>query len=222
MGNIIKYGMVGGGPGAFIGDVHRKAINLDNSAKLAAGCFSHNYENTVKMGQELGVDKDRCYKTYEDMVKAESMREDKIDFVVIVTPNDTHYAICKVFLEAGINIVCDKPLAVNSKQAEELSKLAKEKDLLFMVTYTYMGYVTIKHAREIIKAGEIGRIRTVAAEYPQGWLAYEGENGGKQGSWRCDPKQSGNTNCLGDIGTHIENAVATMPLLNNQVQLLSF
>jgi predicted dehydrogenase len=113
-------------------------------------------------------------------------------------------------LEAGIHVACDKPLAVSVAEAEELEKIAREKGLLFLVTYTYMGHVTAKHAKEIIKAGELGKIRTIAAEYPQGWLAYEGEWGGKQGEWRCDPSQSGNTNCLGDLGTHIENAVTTM------------
>ena len=116
--------------------------------------------------------------------------------MVVVTPNASHYSVCKAFLEAGIHVSCDKPLAVSVAQAEELEKLANEKGVLFLVTYTYMGHVTAKHAREIIKAGELGNIRTVVAEYPQGWLAYEGEWGGKQGEWRCDPEQSGNTNCL--------------------------
>ena len=206
----LRYGMVGGGQGAFIGDAHRKALNLDGRATLVAGCFSRSCENTVATGAELGVKPERLYKSFDDMAKAEAAREDCIDFVVVVTPNYAHYAACKAFLEAGIHVVCDKPLAINSEQACELEELAKEKDLLFLVTYTYMGHVTAKHAKEIIKAGEIGKVRTVAAEYLQGWLASEGEWGGKQGAWRCDPAQSGNTNCLGDLGTHIENAVATM------------
>ncbi|MCF0145914.1 MAG: Gfo/Idh/MocA family oxidoreductase, partial [Eubacterium sp.] len=114
------------------------------------------------------------------------------------------------FLEAGIHVACDKPLCLNSEQADELCRLADEKGLLFLVTYTYMGHVTAKHAKEVIKSGELGKIRSVVAEYPQGWLAYEGEWGGKQGEWRCDPSQSGGVNCLGDLGTHVENAVATM------------
>ena len=206
----LTYGMVGGGPGSFIGDAHRRSINLDGQAELVAGCFSRSMEKTLETGKALGIAEDRCYVNYEEMAKAEAAREDGIDFVVVVTPNYAHYGACKAFLEAGIHVSCDKPLAVSVEQAEELEKIAKEKDLLFLVTYTYMGHVTAKHAKEIIKAGEIGKIRCVAAEYPQGWLAYEGEWGGKQGEWRCDPAMSGNTNCLGDLGTHVENAVATM------------
>ena len=206
----LTYGMVGGGPGSFIGDAHRRSINLDGMATLVAGCFSRSLEKTLETGRELGVAEDRCYVNYEEMAKAEAARPDGIDFVVIVTPNYAHYGACKAFLEAGINVSCDKPLCVNSEQAHELEKLAKEKDLLFLVTYTYMGHITAKHAREIIKRGDIGKVRTVAAEYPQGWLAYEDDWGGKQGEWRCNPAMSGNTNCLGDLGTHVENAVATM------------
>ncbi|NLD58304.1 MAG: Gfo/Idh/MocA family oxidoreductase [Clostridiales bacterium] len=210
MGRKLHYGMVGGGPGAFIGDAHRRSINLDGMAELVAGCFSRSYEGTLETGKALGIAPDRLYRTFEEMAAAESKREDGIDFAVVVTPNHAHYAACKAFLEAGIHVSCDKPLCVNSEQALELERLAREKGLLFLVTYTYMGHVTAKHAREIIKRGDIGTVRTVAAEYPQGWLAHEGEWGGKQGSWRCDPKQSGDTNCLGDIGTHIENTVAMM------------
>jgi len=144
------------------------------------------------------------------MAQAEAKREDGIDFVVVVTPNASHYEICKAFLEAGIHVACDKPLAVSAKQARELVQLAKRKDLLFLVTYTYMGHVTAKHAARIIASGQIGKVRTVMAEYPQGWLADEHTDGGKQGSWRIDPAQSGGVNCLGDLGTHVENAVATM------------
>lgn len=206
----LRYGMVGGGPESFIGDAHRKAINIDAQAVLTAGCFSRTPEKCLITGRELGVAEDRCYTNYEEMAKKEAAREDGIDFVVVVTPNVSHYPVCKAFLEAGIHVACDKPLCLELEQAEELCKLAVEKELLFMVTYTYMGHVTAKHIREYIRQGKLGKIRTVMAEYPQGWLAYEGEWGGKQGTWRCDPKQSGGTNCLGDLGTHIENAVATM------------
>jgi predicted dehydrogenase len=210
MGVKMRYGMVGGGPGSFIGEAHRRSINIDGKAELVAGCFSRSFENTQKRGAELGLASDRCYASSEEMAKAEAARADGIDFAVVVTPNASHYSVCKAFLEAGIHVACDKPLAVSVAEAEELEKIAREKGLLFLVTYTYMGHVTAKHAKEIIKAGELGKIRTIAAEYPQGWLAYEGEWGGKQGEWRCDPSQSGNTNCLGDLGTHIENAVTTM------------
>ena len=207
---IMQYGMVGGGPGSFIGDAHRRAINLDGEAKLVAGCFSRTLEKCRQTGAELGVPEDRCYASYAEMAQAEAARPDGIRFVVVVTPNVSHYPVCKAFLEAGIHVSCDKPLCLTVEQAGELEALAKEKDLLFMVTYTYMGHVTAKHIRAYIASGKLGKIRTVMAEYPQGWLAYEGEWGGKQGEWRCDPQQSGGVNCLGDLGTHVENAVSTM------------
>ena len=206
----LRYGMVGGGPGAFIGDAHRKAISLDGTAELVAGCFSRTPEKTKEQGKSLGLDPERCYANYKEMAAAERAREDGIDFVVIVTPNNTHYEIAKAFLEAGIHVACDKPLVTTAEEAEELKKIADEKGLLFMVTYTYTGHVTMKYMRDLVKNGEIGTIRTVMAEYPQGWLYNENDWGGKQGEWRCDPAQSGRVNCLGDLGTHVENAVATV------------
>lgn len=206
----LRYGMVGGGPGSFIGDAHRRAINLDGQAELVAGCFSRTPEKCRETGVQLGIAPDRCYATFDEMAKAEAGREDGIDFVTIVTPNVTHYPACKAFLEAGIHVACDKPLCLTAEQAKELETLAEEKGLLFLVTYTYMGHVTAKHIRRYIAEGKLGKIRTVMAEYPQGWLAYEGEWGGKQGEWRCDPKQSGGVNCLGDLGTHVENAVSML------------
>jgi len=206
----IRYGMVGGGPGAFIGDAHRRAIALDGQAELVAGCFSRNAEKSKSMAEALYLDVARCYGSYQEMAEKEASREDGIQFVVVVTPNASHYEICKAFLNAGIHVACDKPVTVSLEQARELQALAKEKQLLFMVTYTYMGYVTAKYARDLVNAGKIGEIRTVMAEFPQGWLAKEGDFGGKQGEWRCDPKLSGGVNCLGDLGTHVENAVATL------------
>ena len=206
----LRYGMVGGGPGAFIGDAHRKAISLDSTAELVAGCFSRTPEKTKEQGKALGLDPERCYANYKEMAAAEPAREDGIDFVVIVTPNNTHYEIAKAFLEAGIHVACDKPLVTTAEEAEELKKIADEKGLLFMVTYTYTGHVTMKYMRDLVKNGEIGTVRTVMAEYPQGWLYNENDWGGKQGEWRCDPAQSGRVNCLGDLGTHVENAVATV------------
>ena len=206
----LRYGMVGGGPGAFIGDAHRKAISLDGTAELVAGCFSRTPEKTKEQGKALGLDPERCYANYKEMAAAEPAREDGIDFVVIVTPNNTHYEIAKAFLEAGIHVACDKPLVTTAEEAEELKKIADEKGLLFMVTYTYTGHVTMKYMRDLVKNGEIGTVRTVMAEYPQGWLYNENDWGGKQGEWRCDPTQSGRVNCLGDLGTHVENAVATV------------
>jgi predicted dehydrogenase len=210
-GRKLRYGMVGGGQGAFIGDVHRKSISLDGLAELAAGCFSRSPENTLATGKALGVAPDRCYKTFEEMAEAEAKRPDKIDFAVIVTPNNTHFAAAKAFLKRKIHVVCDKPLTWAVSEAEELANLAQKNGLLFAVTYSYTGYPAVKQVREMIKKGEIGKIRFVNAEYPQEWMATPAEKGGnKQAKWRVDPSISGKSNCVGDIGSHIENMVSCM------------
>jgi predicted dehydrogenase len=207
-GNI-SYGMVGGGRGAFIGSVHRKAIAMDGLATLAAGCFSTSYENTLETGTSLGLSRDRLYKDYREMIRAEARRPDGIDFLVIVTPNVAHYAIAKLALGNGLDVVCDKPLATSGKDARDLGALAKKKRRLFGVTYTYTGYPIVRHMRDMVRAGELGDIRFVAAEYPQDWLATPLETTGqKQAAWRTDPKRAGISNCVGDIGSHIENMVS--------------
>ena len=152
----LSYGMVGGGPGSFIGDAHRRAINIDGMATLVAGCFSRTLEKCKQTGAELGIADDRCYASFDEMAKAEAAREDGIDFAVIVTPNVSHYPACKAFLEAGIHVACDKPLCLTAEQAKELETLAEEKGLLFLVTYTYMGHVTAKHIRRYIAEGKLG------------------------------------------------------------------
>ena len=208
---VLRYGMVGGGLGAFIGDVHRKSIGLDGLAVLTAGCFSRSPENNAATGKALRIAADRCYNTFEEMAEAEAKRPDKIDFVVIVTPNNVHFKAAKTFLSKGINVVSDKPLCWEVAEAEELSSLAKRNNLLFGVSYTYTGYPAVKQAREMISKGEIGDIRFVYAEYPQEWLATPIEKEGqKQAAWRTDPKISGKSNCTGDIGSHTENLVAYM------------
>jgi predicted dehydrogenase len=213
----LRYGMVGGGKGAFIGDVHRKAIAMDGKAVLAAGCFSQSYNNTLETGESLGLEKDRLYKTFVDMLKAEGQRKDKIDFVIIATPNSTHYPIAKLAMEHGIHVVCDKPLTTNSKDATDLARLAKEKNILFCVTYAYTGYPIVKHMREMVVKGELGEIRFVSGEYPQDWLATLLEKTGqKQAAWRTDPKLAGASNCVGDIGSHIENMVSYITGLKTQ------
>jgi len=213
----LKYGMVGGGKGAFIGDVHRKAIAMDGKAEIVAGCFSQSFDNTLETGEFLGLDKERLYKSYQEMLAREGKRQDKINFVIVVTPNDSHYSIAKLALENGIHVVCDKPLAPNSRHAEELAQLAKKKDLLFCVTYAYTGYPIIKHMREMIASGELGDIRFVSGEYPQDWLATLLEKTGqKQAVWRTDPKRAGASNCVGDIGSHIENMVSYLTGLKIQ------
>jgi predicted dehydrogenase len=205
----LHYGMVGGGPGSFIGDVHRKAIAMDGLADIVAGCFSRSPENTLKTGVALGISPERLYATFEEMAEQESKRQDKIDFVVIVTPNYAHYAAAKAFLSRGIPVVCDKPLCIEAADAKELAALAKKNNLFFAVTYSYTGYPTVKHARELIRRGEIGKIHYVTGEYPQEWLLAPAEKqGSKQAEWRTDPKMAGKSNSLGDLGTHIENLVS--------------
>lgn len=205
----LKYGMVGGGPGSFIGAVHRKAINLDSKSVIVAGCFSDIEWEIKQTGEELGLDPSRVYMTYQEMAEKEAARKDGIDFAVIVTPNFLHYPVAKTFLEQGISVVCEKPLTVDLNQALELKKIAQEKNCLFCVTYTYTGHVMAKEARAIVQSGEIGDIRVVIAEYPQDWLVDTLEKAGnRQASWRTDPKQSGKSNCVGDIGSHIENMVS--------------
>lgn len=207
--SLLRYGMVGGGAGAFIGDVHRRAIGLDGLAHICAGCFSRSIDNTRTTGASLGIDADRLYASYEEMAAKEAARKDGIDFVVIVTPNAQHYGAVKAFLSLGIHVVCDKPLTFEVAEAEELAQLAKQKGLLFAVTYTYTGYPAVKHAREMVARGDIGKVLFVNAEYPQEWLATPAEKSGqKQASWRTDPKQTGKSNCVGDIGSHVENMVS--------------
>lgn len=213
----LTYGMIGGGQGAFIGDVHRKAIAMDGKARLVSGCFSQDFNNTLKTGESLGLKKDRLYKTYDEMLMAEKNRSDTIDFVVIVTPNNSHFSIAKLAMECGIHIVCDKPLTTDSREAEHLERMVAEKDVLFCVTYAYSGYPVVKHVREMIANGDLGEIRFVNAEYPQDWLAVPLERTGqKQSVWRTDPEQAGVSNCVGDIGSHIENMISYMTGLKIQ------
>ena len=200
--------MVGGGPGAFIGAVHRKAAALDGEIELVAGAFSSSPEKSKQQGEELFLDPSRVYGSYAEMAEAESKLPlgERIDFVSIVTPNNTHYAIAKTFLEAGFHVVCDKPMTMTVEEAEDLCRLVKKHDAVFALTHNYTGYPMVKQARELIRNGKIGTIRKVVVEYPQGWLAtfLEGE-GAKQAVWRTDPKQAGVSSAIGDIGSHAEN-----------------
>jgi len=205
----LTYGMIGGGRGAFIGDVHRKAIGMDGKARLVAGCFSTSYENTLATGEVLGIDKSRLYKTFEEMLRAEAKRDDRIDFVVVVTPNSTHFPAARLAIENRIHVVCDKPLTTTLGDAEELSRSVKKNDNFFCVTYAYSGYPIVKHMHDMVKGGELGEIRFVSGEYPQDWLATLLEKTGqKQAAWRTDPKQAGASNCVGDIGSHIEHMIS--------------
>lgn len=206
---VLKYGMVGGGPGSFIGGVHRKAAKFDGEAKIVSGAFSRTYEKTLQTGNKLGLEEDRLYKNYKEMAKKEASRVDGIDFVAIVVPNKFHYPVAKEFLNHEISVICDKPLTVTLGEAKELEELTRKNDLLFGVTYVYSGYPMVKQARELVQSGELGEIRVIQGEYPQEWLAEPVEKeGNKQAEWRTDPEVSGSANCIGDIGTHIENTVA--------------
>jgi len=210
----LKYGQIGGTLNAFIGDVHRRAIAFDGLAELAAGCFSvSNPKANTECGNFYSLSPDRVYSDYSAMLLSEKNRcEDRLDFVVICTPNNTHYEIAKAFLENGFNVVCEKPLCFSVAQAEELQAIAERNECLTAVTYTYIGYNMVKQARQMIAEGIIGRILDVKGEYLQDWLldkAYtESDAGSNIPVWRMDPKVSGISNCVGDIGTHIEQTVA--------------
>lgn len=209
MADILNYGMVGGGANSFIGDVHRKGLALCGRARPAAGCFSSDMERSLMTSRAVGIDDSRTYCDFHEMAEKEAGR---LDFVVVATPNDTHYECCKAFLNAGINIMCEKPLCFEIEEAEELAALAKEKDLLFGVMYGYSGNAMVKFARQLVADGKIGDIVNVNGEYPQQWLIDQldpdSDRAPKFGVWRTDPKRSGISNCVGDIGTHLEHTVA--------------
>ena len=199
----IKLGMVGGGEGAFIGEVHRIAARMDERFQLCAGALSSDPERSLKSALDLGLPEDRSYSDYKEMAISESQRDDGINFVSIVTPNHLHHPIAKAFLGVGINVICDKPMTMNSEEAQELIDISESSDLIFAVTYNYSGYPLIREAREIIKKGDLGSIRIIKVEYIQDWLTEPIENTGqKQASWRVDPKKSGIGGSIGDIGTH--------------------
>jgi predicted dehydrogenase len=198
--------MVGGGPGGFIGAVHRIAARLDDRFELAAAALSSNPEKSRKAAQDLHIPADRAYANFTEMAAAESKRPDRIDAVSIVTPNHLHFAPAKTFLEAGIHVICDKPLTTTVEDAQSLAKIVKKSGLIFGLTHNYTGYPTIRQAREMIAAGELGALRLIQVEYAQDWLTTPLEaTGQKQAVWRTDPAQSGPAGSLGDIGTHAYN-----------------
>ena len=198
----LRWGMIGGGEGAFIGGVHRMAARLDGRYQLLAGVFSSDAEKTKRSAVALGVDPARAYASVDAMIAGEKARADGIEVVSVVTPNHVHYVQSAACLEAGLDVICDKPLTTTLADAEKLVKLAAEKKRLLGVTFNYTGYPMIRHAKQLIADGLIGTLRVVQAEYPQGWLASAIEKTGqKQASWRTDPKQAG-AGALGDIGSH--------------------
>lgn len=199
----IRLGMVGGGTDAFIGEIHRIAARLDNRYELVAGAFSSDPARCQESGARLGIDASRCYDDFITMAKKEGRKKDGIEVVAIVTPNHLHYPAAKAFLEAGIHVICDKPLTTTLQDAADLQALVAKTKRLFAVTYNYSGYPMVRQAREMISKGDLGPIRVVQVEYPQDWLATNLEaSGQKQAAWRTDPAQAGAGGSLGDIGTH--------------------
>ncbi|CAB3788114.1 Gfo/Idh/MocA family protein [Paraburkholderia caffeinilytica] len=205
---ILSLGMVGGGQGAFIGAVHRIAARLDDRFELVAGALSSDPQRAQASAAEAGIA--RSYADWREMARAEAARGDGIDAVAIVTPNHLHAPVATAFLEAGIHVVCDKPLAISLVEGEALAKLAREKNKLFALTHAYSGYPLVRHARELVEQGALGEIRVVQVEYAQDWLAEPIETGGanKQAGWRTDPSLAGPAGCLGDIGTHAYHLAA--------------
>lgn len=205
----LRMGMVGGGRGAFIGAVHRMAANLDGKIELVAGAFSSDPEKSRLSGEDFFLDPSRVYGSYQEMAQTEAQREDKIDFVSIVVQNHLHYDVSKTFLEAGFNVLCDKPLCHSLEQAREFREVVQRSGKVFALTHNYTGYPMVKEARRMVKDGELGKILKVVAEYPQGYAVgdVEGEGQGKISNWRADPNIAGASNCMGDIGTHAHNLV---------------
>ena len=200
--------MVGGGPGAFIGEVHRKASRMDGGIELVAGAFDINPRKSKQMGKELCLDRKRVYGTYKEMIEKELKLPlgERIDFVSITTPNNWHFPIAKDFLKAGFHVMCEKPMTFNVKEARELKKLVKASRKVFGLMHNYTGYPMVKLARDMVRDGDLGKVRKIVVRYPQGWLSTALERTGQmQASWRTDPKQSGGAGCMGDIGTHAEN-----------------
>lgn len=219
----LRMGMVGGGPGAFIGGVHRIAANMDGEIELVCGAFSSDPEKSKQAGELLNLPPERIYGSYKEMIRAEKSlpADQQMDFVSIVTPNHVHFEPAKLALENGFHVVLDKPLAFDLKEGKILQELAKKSQLFFCLTHTYTGYPMVKEARQQVLSGKFGKIRKVYVEYPQGWLSdfLEGEGGGshrsrKQASWRTDPAQSGIAGAMGDIGTHAFNLAEYVSGLN--------
>jgi len=205
-GGRIRLGMVGGGEGAFIGAVHRMAARLDDHYDFVAGALSSTPEKAMRSGLALGLDPSRVYGDFRQMAVSEAARADGVEAVAIATPNHMHAAAATAFLKAGIHVICDKPLATSLRDAKKLRAAAEASGLIFAVTHNYTGYPMVRHARAMVRAGEIGDIRVVQVEYAQDWLTERlEESGQKQAAWRTDPARSGAGGCIGDIGTHAYN-----------------
>ena len=204
----VRMGMIGGGTGAFIGAVHRMAARLDGQIELVCGAFSSSPETSKQTGQELFLPGERIYDTWKDMISQEAQREegDRMDMVSIVTPNHLHAAPAIMALEHGFPVICDKPLCLSTREALEIKDAVETSDLPFALTHTYTGYPMVKQARQMISSGDLGPVRKVVVEYPQGWLTDKLEDEGqKQAIWRSDPNKAGKAGAYGDIGTHAAN-----------------
>ena len=215
----LRMGMVGGGLDAFIGSVHRKAAALDGQIDLVAGALSSTPQKARASGEALGLSDRRNYGTWQEMLDGELALppEERIDFVSIVTPNHVHYDVAKAFAQAGIHVVCDKPLVHNTAQARDLIATVERTGVVFAVTYNYTGYPMVRQARHMTRSGQLGDIRKVIVQYNQGWLATQLEgSGNKQADWRTDPARSGLGGAIGDIGSHAENLAVTVTGLELQ------
>ena len=205
----LRMGMVGGGRGAFIGSVHRMAAALDGKIQLVAGAFSSDPEKSRLSGEDFMPAPSRVYSSYEEMAEKESAlpEDERIDFVSIVARNDLHYEVSKTFLEAGFNVICEKPLAFSHEQGVQLANVVEASGKVFALTHNYTGYPMVKEARAMVADGKLGRILKIVAEYPQGYAitALHDEEDGAISNWRMDPGVSGVSNCIGDIGSHAEN-----------------
>ncbi|MDN3669620.1 Gfo/Idh/MocA family oxidoreductase [Echinicola jeungdonensis] len=204
----LRMGMIGGGPGSFIGAVHRIAANMDGQIELVAGSFSSQPEKSRQAGQELYLPEERVYSSYEEMFEKENQlpEDQRIDFVSIVTPNHVHFDPALKALKSGFHVVLDKPMTLTYDEAKELNRVIEETGLLFCLTHTYTGYPMIKEARQLVINGVLGKIRKIYVEYPQGWLWKSFDTSeNKQAAWRTDPSKSGIAGCMGDIGTHAFN-----------------
>lgn len=204
--NTLKFGMVGGAEGSFMGRVHRIAAGFHDDLELVSGCFSRSYEKTLETGEKLDIPEDRLYNDFEEMARQEA---GEIDFVSIVLPNYAHYEAANPFVDRGINVFCEKPLTFTVDQAEDLMQRVRETEIVFAVNYSYSGYPMVKQARQLVRKGKLGDIIMVRAEYPQEWIltSLQGDSEGIS-SWRIDPEVAGISNCTGDIGSHIENTVS--------------
>lgn len=203
----VRMGMVGGGQGAFIGNVHRIAARIDGKVQLVCGALSSDAARARASGRELGLPDSRIYADYRQMFAAEALlpEHERMEFVAIVTPNHVHFPVAKAALEAGFHVLSDKPATLTLAEARELEAVVRKTGRLYGLTHNYTGYPMIKQARALVQAGELGLIRKIVVQYPQGWLAQPIEGQSKQAAWRTDPARSGAAGCIGDIGTHAEN-----------------